>query len=63
MKIVETDNYDGDYPDEKFLDLPDLSCASAGLIVNMINEAAGKTHPRHWKVVENDYILCPGFEP
>lgn len=61
-RIVDTDNFDGDYPDEKFLLFP-MPEKAAQKIVDAINEAAGPNSPRYWKVVENDYTLQPGFEP
>ena len=39
MKIVETDNFDGDYPDEKFLNLPLLFEKDAQIIADAINES------------------------
>ena len=62
-RIVETDNYGGDYPDESFLNLWVMPREHAEKIADAINEAAGPSAPRYWKVVENDYILQPGFEP
>lgn len=62
MKIVETCAYDGDYPDEKFLNLPLLTKENATKIAFLINNSF-QNHHRYWKVVENDYILSPGFEP
>lgn len=61
MKIVETDNFGGDYPNEKFLNLPNLSPYHAQKIADAINW--GASGDRFWKVVENDYVLSPGFEP
>lgn len=63
MKIVETDNYGGDYPDEKFLNLPHLNKNRAQIICNAINDCFGEHYSRFWKVVEDDYKLQPGFEP
>ena len=66
MKIVETDNFDGDYPDEKFLNLPLLFEKDAQIIADAINESFNdeyNNYPRYWKVVPNDYKLLPGFEP
>jgi hypothetical protein len=64
MKIVETDNFDGDYPDEKFVNLPLLSQRTAENICETINlECSGDNAPRFWKVVKDDYKLRPGFEP
>ena len=64
-KIVETDNYGGDYPDEKFVEnLPYMtSKLKAEQIAEAINSAVATTHSRFWKVVEMPYELQPGFEP
>lgn len=62
MRIVDTDNYGGDYPNERFL-LWYMSEKHARKIVDVINEAAGPTSNRYWKVVDNDYELQSGFEP
>jgi hypothetical protein len=63
-KIVETDNYGGDYPDEKFVNLPSTSKENAQKIADIINEVHGGDYARrYWKVVESDYTLQPGFEP
>ena len=67
MRIVETDNFGGDYPDEKFLNLPSpiMTLFEAEKIAAVINEVccAHDTSLRFWKVVENDYVLSPAFEP
>lgn len=66
FKIVETDNFGGDYPDEKFLNLPAMHKQFAERIAAEINQAfcgVISTHPRYWKVVPTDYQLQPGFEP
>lgn len=62
-KIVETDNFGEDYPDEKFLNLPPLSEERALAICRTINVSFPANWPRYWKVVPNDYELAPGFEP
>ena len=62
MRIVETDNYGGDYPNEKFVNLPPMSLEHAREVANAIN-GFGEDCPRYWKVVKNDYTLRPGFEP
>lgn len=61
MKIVETDNYGGDYPDEKFVNLPPMDIDSANYIAEVINDTLAGD--RYWKVVQDDYELLPGFEP
>lgn len=64
MRIVETDNFDGDYPDEKFVNLPSLFEDEAEAIAEQINVGlSGPACPRYWKVVADDYQLRPGFEP
>lgn len=61
MRIVETDNYGGDYPDEKFLNIPHIhDKRQIELIAHDINDACCGT--RYWKVVPDDYELQPGFE-
>ena len=62
MRIVETDNFGGDYPDERFF-LWRMPEENACEIANAVNKAAGENSTRYWKVVENDYTLQPGFEP
>lgn len=62
MRIVNTDNFGGDYPNETFVLWP-LSKDRAQRIADILNEDAGDYSPRFYKVVENDYVLQPGFEP
>ncbi len=61
-RIVDTDNFGGDYPDEKFV-LWQLPAEQAQRIADALNETQGVNAPRYYKVVENDYELQPGFEP
>lgn len=65
MKIVNTDNFDGDYPDEQFVtNLPHpLTERMAQRICDSINSTVDAHNPRYWKVVADDYKLQPGFEP
>lgn len=64
MKLVDTDNFNGDYPDEKFYNLmPDLSLTDARIMAQFINSYYGPGSPRYCMVVDNDYKLQPGFEP
>lgn len=72
-RIVETDNFDGDYPNEKFLGHQDSKGAftpstfgaeqAERVAMAMINAFGGVHAPRYWKVVESTYQLQPGFEP
>ena len=62
FRIVETDNYGSDYPDEKFLNIPALSSKEkANEIADVINKHC--CDRRYWRVVPHDYKLRPGFEP
>jgi hypothetical protein len=64
MRIVETDNFGGDYPDESFLNVGVVSVDDAIAICAVLNERlSGTGEPRYWKIVEDDYKLQPGFEP
>lgn len=65
MKIITTDNFDGDYPDEKFVEnLPvGLSHEAAQRIADAINRELPTHGPRFYQVVSDDYQLRPGFEP
>lgn len=58
-KIVETDNFGVDYPNESFLNLPPIEKDKAKRIVRAINFAlnADGHYLRYWKVVEDDYKL------
>lgn len=64
-KIVEGDNFCGDYPNEKFVNLPPTSKEKAQSIADAINAVFCNydNAPRYWRVVEKDYELAPGFEP
>lgn len=63
-KIVNTDNFGEDYPNEKFVEnLPVLSAGQATLICDAINRTQPDNAPRFFKVVADDYQLQPGFEP
>ncbi len=64
-KIIHTDNFGGDYPDEKFVEeLPYFHTKErAQLVADAINSTVSDSHNRYWKVVDYDYELQPGFEP
>lgn len=63
-RIVETDNFGGDYPDEQFLNLPTMSLLAAQAIADAINDQlSGVTASRFWAVRPQNYVLQPGFEP
>lgn len=65
FQIVNTDNFDGDYPNEKFVTgLPYFSSKEpAQKVADAINSVAGGMRSnRFWKVVEEGYVLAPSFE-
>lgn len=65
FRIIETDNFGGDYPNEKFLSLWPVNEAHAESICKAINDGfnpPGHTHDRFYRVVQDDYKLVPGFE-
>jgi hypothetical protein len=62
FRVVETDNFGSDYPDERFTG-PPLTEEDANRVADTFNEATHADHPRFWKVVPVGYKLRPGFEP
>lgn len=64
-RIVETDNFGRDYPNEQFVNLPSTTVEKAGLVCDAINKAHNPDGrgDRHWVVRPEDYKLQPGFEP
>jgi hypothetical protein len=64
-KIIHTDNFGGDYPAEVQVTGLPLSMPENDLqmICAIINARVGSQHPRYWKVVQDDYVLQPGFKP
>jgi hypothetical protein len=64
MRIIETDNFGRDYPDEKFLPIPSVPASAAAEIAEAVNKhCSGDNAPRYWRVVPDNYKLQPGFEP
>ena len=63
MRVVNTDNFGGDYPDEKFIGTKDMSLEEAKKLADDMNDIAGPNASRFYKVVNDDYVLQPGFEP
>jgi len=63
-RIIDTDNFDGDYPDEHF-HLMKMPADKAKRICDILNieVLTSPTEPRFYKVVPDDYKLKPGFEP
>lgn len=67
MKIVNTDNFGGDYPDEKFVENLPFSnkekLQKLCMLINKLNDDGEGMQARYFRVVEDDYKLVPGFEP
>ena len=65
MRIVDTDSFGRDYPDEKFLPFipKNIGKEDAQKIADIINELNGENSQRYLKVVDNDYIIDGPFEP
>jgi len=67
MRIINTDNHGGDYPDEKFLCCGKsplrFNLEDAKIIQGVLNKKITNDSPRYWRIVEDDYKLQPGFEP
>lgn len=64
MKIIHTDNFNRDYPDEKFVtELPPLSQIEAAVIATAINKTQPENSERFYVAVPDDYKLEPGFTP
>jgi hypothetical protein len=61
-RIVDTDNFGGDYPNERFL-LWEMPEVDAQAICDILNRRAGDHASRYYMVVAKDYVLAPGFEP
>lgn len=64
-QIVDTDNFGGDYPNEKVV-IGDLD--SEGVAKRVCDYLTGRYYrdencPRFLKVTRSDYVLQPGFEP
>ena len=65
MKIVDTDNFDGDYPNEKVVADNIKYRPFAETMCDALNKkyCYSDACSRFYKVVEDDYVLQPGFEP
>jgi hypothetical protein len=61
-RIVNTDNFGGDYPNESFVDEAFETKEAAQMRADELN-VGGDHAPRYFKVVEMPYELRPGFEP
>lgn len=66
-RIIDTDNFGGDYPNEKFIQIgkyplcaPERVCEA---IAKALNDWHGERASRYFKIVDDEYELAPGFEP
>lgn len=65
-RLVDTDNFGGDYPDERFVVVGIPSLEMARCFAGAWNALEGGNSPRVLHVeehVEIEYALIPGFEP
>lgn len=63
-KVVETDNFGSDYPNEKFVEhLPTMNDRQAEMLAYLINTFTRENSDRFWKAVPGNYQLQTGFEP
>ena len=61
--VIDTDNFGGDYPNEKWIIQAWLSERGAQEIADVLNKESGENSPRYYKVEQQGYKLQPGFEP
>lgn len=64
--VVDTDNFGGDYPNEKFVSVPmtqERAAEHCRKLNTELERQFGCNSPRWYKVVEEGYVLQPGFEP
>lgn len=59
MKIIETDNYGGDYPDGEVIACGIRDLAFAQVMADALNDKFCSS--RFYRVVVDDYVLQPGF--
>lgn len=70
MRVMHTDNFGGDYPNEKFVtEIPVIPDTEDGrrtgqAICDLLQKlAGGEMAQRYYRLVDNNYKLQPGFEP
>ena len=66
FRLVDADNFGGDYPNEKWACLYTFQTkAAAQIVADVLTDNLGfdERSPRYVKVVETPYELQPGFEP
>lgn len=62
FRVIETDNYGRDYPNESFHG-PVMTYCKASAVVDIFNASLGPNPDRWYRIVDQDYTLQPGFEP
>lgn len=60
-KIVDTDNFGSDYPNETVIADSIVNKDCAEIMAKALN--SDTEHSRYYKVVDESYVLQPGFEP
>lgn len=60
-RIIETDNYGGDYPNESFHG-PRMTFEDCEATVEIWNKSTGPNADRYYRTVPTDYKLQPGQE-
>lgn len=63
FRVVNTDNFGGDYPNESFVGEEFAEQDEAQKYADKLNGPYADYLPRYNKVVELPYKLQPGFEP
>lgn len=63
FRVVDTDNFGGDWPDERWASPWVFKRETAEAIAKALNEEQGPEGPRYFTVVERGYVLQPGFRP
>jgi hypothetical protein len=61
--VYDTDNFGGDYPNEKWIISPAFTKSTADQIAKLLNAENNGYSLRCYKVADRSYQLQPGFEP
>lgn len=62
MKIIDTDNFDSDYPNETVIADNIKNRKMAQIMCDaLIDKLCSNTSPRFYRVENDDYVLLPGF--
>jgi len=61
MRVICTDNHGGDYPNEKFM-CESLPLKEATEFAAELNKNVTDWSDDYFMVVDDDYVLIPGFE-